>query len=146
MKKDLASISSHQGNEDNKPSPSEKIIKKNKGIPRLDAEKKEKDPMDMESMKRVIKKLTNDIIDLYNKKREERKPFKPFMKKRTNFSPQIPPTSGINIKDYAMYNYYHTHHANLSERTFHEFINPFTAFLTPPKPPKKERRNEKEEV
>ena len=48
-------ISNHQGNEENKPSSSEKNIKKNKGIPRLDIEKKEKEPTDMESMQRVIK-------------------------------------------------------------------------------------------
>ena len=55
VEKDLASISSHQGNEENKPSSSEKSIKKNKGIPRLDAEKKEKETTDMERMQRVIK-------------------------------------------------------------------------------------------
>jgi hypothetical protein len=33
VEKDLESISSHQGNEENKPSSSEKRIKKNKGIP-----------------------------------------------------------------------------------------------------------------
>ena len=55
MEKDLASISIHQGNEENKPTLSKKSIKKNKGIPRLDLEKKEKDPTDMGSMQRVIK-------------------------------------------------------------------------------------------
>ena len=53
--------------------------------------------MDMASMKRVIKKLTNDIIDLKKNKGEGKKPFKPFMKKRIDSAPQIPPTSGINI-------------------------------------------------
>ena len=53
--KDLASISSHWGNEENKPSSSEKSIKKNKGIPKSDSEKKEKETADMESMQRVIK-------------------------------------------------------------------------------------------
>ena len=50
MEKDLASISSHQGNEEHKPSTSKKSTKKNKGVPRSDAEKKEKDLTDMESM------------------------------------------------------------------------------------------------
>ena len=99
----------------------------------------------MASMKRVIKKLTNDIIDLKKNKGEGNKPFNPFMKKRTYFVPQIPPTSGINIEDYAIKNYCHSHHANHSEKTFPEFINSFTALLTPPKPPRMEKRNEKEE-
>ena len=36
VEKDLSLISIHQGNEENKPSSSEKILKKNKGIPRSD--------------------------------------------------------------------------------------------------------------
>ena len=63
MENDLAYISSHQGNEENKPSSLEKIIKKNKGIPKLDSEKKEKEPTNIESMQRVIKQLTNKIIE-----------------------------------------------------------------------------------
>ena len=108
----------------------------NKGIPKSDLEKKEKDPMDMESMERVIKQLTNQIIDLSKNKGEGKKPFKPFLKKRTSSSPQIPPSLGINLEDYAMENYCHTHHVNHSERTCPEFINSFTAMLTPLEPPK----------
>ena len=118
----MASISSHQGIEENKPSSSQKSIKKNKGIPRSDSEKKEKDPTYMESMQRVIKKLTNDIINLKKNKGEGKKPFNPFRKKRTNFAPQIPLTSGINIENYAMENYCHTHLANHSEKTFPKII------------------------
>ena len=55
VEKDLTSISSHQGNNESKPSSSEKITKKNKGISKSVSEKKEKEPMDMESKKRVIK-------------------------------------------------------------------------------------------
>ena len=40
----MASISSHQGSEENKPSSSQKNIKNNKGILRLDTEKKDKEP------------------------------------------------------------------------------------------------------
>ena len=57
--------------------------------------------MDMESMQRVIKQFTNEIIDLNHNKGEGKKPFKPFLKKKTNSTPQIPPTSGINLEDYA---------------------------------------------
>jgi hypothetical protein len=80
VEKDMASISSHQGNEENKPSSLEKNRKKSKGILRMNTEKKDKEPMDMESMQRVIKKLTNDIIDLNKNKGEGKKPFKPFNK------------------------------------------------------------------
>ena len=59
----------------------------------------------MESIQRVIKQLTNKIVDLKKNKGEVKKPFKPFIKKRTNFSPQIPPTSGRNIENYAIDNY-----------------------------------------
>ena len=105
----------------------------------------DKDPIDMESMQRVIKQLTNELIDLKKRKGEGKKHFKPFMKKRIDFLPQLPPTSGINIKDYAMENYYHTHHANHSERTCPKFINSFIIMLIPLEPPRKDKRSEKEE-
>ena len=76
----------------------------------------------MESMQRVIKQLTNEIIYLEKNKGEGKKPLKPFMKKRTDSAPQIPPTLGINIKDYAMENYCRTQ-----------------------EPPKREKMNDKEE-
>ena len=50
--------------------------------------------MDMESMQRVIKQLTNEIIDLKKNKGEVKKPFKPFLEKKIDSTPQIPPTSG----------------------------------------------------
>ena len=84
LEKVLASISSHQGNEENKTSLSKKSIKKNKRIPRSYSRKKEKEPTNMAGMQRVIKKLTNDTIDLKKNKGEGNKPFKPFMKRRTN--------------------------------------------------------------
>ena len=67
------------------------------------------------------------------------------MKKKTYFVPQIPPILGINIEDYAIDNFCHTHHVNHSKRTCPKFINSFTAMLTPLKPPRREKRNEKEE-
>ena len=100
----------------------------------------------MASMKRVIKQLTNDIIDLNKNKGEGNKPFNQFMKKRTDSASQIPPISGINIEDYGMENYCCTRHANHFEITCPEFINSFTALLTPPNPPgikEIKRRNKK---
>ena len=38
------------------------------------------------------------------------------MKKRTDYVPQLPPTLGINIEDYAMDNLCRTHHVNHLER------------------------------
>ena len=99
----------------------------------------------MESMQRVIKQLTNDIIDLKKNKGGGKKPFKPFMKKRTYYAPQIPPILGINVEDYAMENYCCTHHANHFERTCPKFINSFIALLTPSEPPRREKINENEE-
>ena len=66
----------------------------------------------MESIQRVIKQLTNDIIDIKKNKGEGNKPFNPFMKKRTYSAPQIPPISRINIEYYAMDSFCHTHHEN----------------------------------
>ena len=97
----------------------------------------------MASMQRVLKQITTKLIDL--KKGEGKKPFKPFMKKRTNFAPPIPPTSGINIEDYAMDNFCRTHHAIHSKRTCPEFINSLTAMLILAKPPKKSKKSDKEE-
>ena len=144
VEKDIASIASSQGNEENKSSSSEKTTKK-KGILKTNIEKKDKEPTDIASMQRVLKQIMNELIDLKKSNGEGNKPFKPFMKNRTSSSPQIPPTSSINIEDYAMDNFCHTHHANHSERTCLEFINFFTDMLTPPKPPKKNKRGDKEE-
>ena len=99
----------------------------------------------MASMQRVIKHLKNDVIDLKKNKGEGKKPFNPFMKKRIDYGPRIPPILGIHIEYYAMDNFYRIHHVNDSERTFPKFINSFTALLTPLEPPRREKRNEKEE-
>ena len=67
VEKDIASIASSQGNEENKPFSSEKTIKK-KGILKIDTEKKDKEPTDMESMQRVLKQITNELIDIKKSK------------------------------------------------------------------------------
>ena len=82
VEKDIASIASSQGNEENKPSSSEKLMKK-KGIIKTDLEKREKEPTDMASVQRVLKQITNELIDLKKSKGEGKKPFKPFIKRRT---------------------------------------------------------------
>ena len=50
IEKDIESISSHPSNEDNKASRFDKNGKKGKGISKLELKKKDKDPIDMESM------------------------------------------------------------------------------------------------
>ena len=79
----------------------------------------------------MIKKLTDEIIDLKKNKGERKKPFNPFIKNRTNIDtpPQIPPTPRINLENYAMDNFCRTHHANHFEKTCLEFINSFSAML-----------------
>jgi hypothetical protein len=52
---------------------------------------------------------------------------KKLVKKKTNktTSPQIPPTLGINLEDYAMENFCHALYANYSEKNLskvHKFI------------------------
>jgi hypothetical protein len=78
VEKDIASIASFQGNEENKPSSSEKPIKK-KGILKTDTEKKDKEATDMASIQRALKQTTNELIDLKKIKGEGKKPFKPLM-------------------------------------------------------------------
>ena len=97
VEKDIASISSSQGNEENKTFSSEKNIKK-KGILRMDTEKKNKETTDIASMQRVIKQLTHELIDLKKGKGEGKKHFKPFMKKRTDSAPQILPHRALISK------------------------------------------------
>ena len=58
--------------------------------------------------------------------------------------PSIPPTSGINLEDYAMDIFCRTYHPNHSKRTFQEFINPFTTMMLPQDPLKKDKRDEEE--
>ena len=102
VEKDIEAISNHPGNEERKYSTSQKSSKKNKGTSKTESNKKETCPTDMESMQWTIKHLTNKIIDLKKNNGEGNKPFKPFIKKRTNIdtTPQIPPTLGINLECY----------------------------------------------
>ena len=97
VEKDLASISTHWGNEESEASTSKKNGKKNKEV--------ESDGKDM-----VILKLHNEITSLKRSKREGKK----LIKKKTNIntSHQIPPTSGINLEDYTMDNFCRAHYAN----------------------------------
>ena len=68
----------------------------------------------------VILQLQNEITSLKRSKRGGKKPIN-----KENTSHQIPPTSGINLEDYAMDNFFRTHYANHSEKKLsrvYEFI------------------------
>ena len=67
------------------------------------------------------------------------------MKKSTNYTPQVPPTLGINIEYYAMDYFCCAHNVNHFERTCLEFINSFTTMLTSLESPKKKKRGDKED-
>jgi hypothetical protein len=69
------------------------------------------------------------------------------IKKRTNIDtpPQIPPSSGINLEEYAMENLCHTHHANHFEKTCPQFKYSFSTMLLLSEPPNKAKKDEKEE-
>ena len=87
MEKDLEVNSIHQGNEESKASSSEKSLKNNKGISKTDSKNKDKESTYMEIMHRIIKKITNEIIDLNKNKGEGMKPFKAFLKKKIDSTP-----------------------------------------------------------
>ena len=115
IEKDLASFSSHRDNDDSEASTSEKQGKKNKEL--------QSDGKDV-----VIMQLQSEITSLKRSEREEKKPMKN-MKKIT--SHQIPPTSRINLEDYAMDKFCRAHYANHSEKNCPEFNNLFKALILP---------------
>ena len=113
IEKDLASISTHRDNDEGEASTSEKQGKKNKEL--------KSDGKDV-----VIMQLQSEITSLKRSKREGNKPIK-----KKNTSHQIPPTSGINLEDYAMENFCRAHYANHSEKSCPEFMNLFKAMILP---------------
>ena len=88
---------------------------------------------------RVILQLHNEIMNLKRSKREGKKPFK--KKNNTNTSPQVPPTSGINLEDSTMDKFCHTHYANHLEKTCLKFINSFKEMLLPQEPLRKDEQD-----
>ena len=73
--------------------------------------------------------MQNEITSPKRSKREGKKPIKKNTKKNT--SHQIPPTSGINLEDYAMENFCCAHYANHSEKSCPEFMNLFKEMILP---------------
>ena len=91
----------------------------------------------------VIWQLQNEITSLKMSKEEEKK----LIKKKTNknTSHQIPPTSGINLEDYAMDNFCRAHYANHSEKSCPEFMNLFKAMILPRECHEEDEEEEEEE-
>jgi hypothetical protein len=73
--------------------------------------------------------LQNEITSLKRSKGDGKKPIKKNTNKNT--SPQIPPTSGINLEYYEMDNICHAHYANHSKKNCLEFMNLFKAMIPP---------------
>lgn len=115
VEKNLVAISSHSGNKESKSSTSKQNGKKSKWI----YKSKSKDHTDMDNMHRMIKQLKSEVINLKKINGKGKKLSKPFLKNKTNTntSPQIPSTSGINLEDYFLDNFCHTHHTNHSDKT-----------------------------
>ena len=67
------------------------------------------------------------------------------MKTNKNTSPQIPPTSGINLEDYVMDNFCRAHYANHSEKSCPEFMNLFKEMILPQECHKEYEEKEEEE-
>ena len=94
-------------------------------------------------MERVILQFQDEIMNLVGNKGEGKKPFK--KKISTNTSPKVPPILGINLEDYDMDNFCHTHCAYHFEKTCLEFINSLKEMLLPPKTLEKENKSVDEE-
>jgi hypothetical protein len=109
VEKDIANLKVNQGND--KPSSSKNPIKTH-------MDRKEQDAFDIEGLQRVVKQLSNEIISLKNNSGEgtSGKGFFIFSNKKYFPPRQHPPPENINIQDYTMYNFFHAHKDNHSEK------------------------------
>ena len=82
-------------------------------------------------------------MSLKRGKKEGKKPIK--NKTNKNTSHQIPPTSRINLEDYAMDNFCHAHYANHLEKNCREFICLFKAMILPREPQEEDEEEEEAE-
>ena len=87
-------------------------------------------------------KLQSVITSLKRSKKEGKKPIKKNTKKITSHQT---PTSGINLEDYAMDNFYHAHYANHLEKNCLEFMNLFKAMTLPWECQEEEEEEDEEE-
>ena len=77
----------------------------------------------------VMLQLKNEIMILKRRKGAGKK----LVKKKTNknTSPQISPTFGINLEDYAMDNFCRPHYENYLEKNCPKFMNLFKEKIPP---------------
>jgi len=99
----------------------------------------------MEGLQRMVKQLSNEIIDLKKNSGESTsgRGFFRFPDKKHFPQKQHPPLENINIQDYAMDNFCRAHKDNHSEKYCPTFINMFELFTSnqTSSPPSGEHRN-----
>lgn len=123
VEKDLSSLKGNQGND--KPSSSRAPVKTH-------SDRRDQDSFDIEGLQRMVKQLSNEIIDLKNTSGESTsgRGFFRFPDKK-HFPPkQHPPPENINIQDYVMDKFCWEHKHNHSEKDCPAFINMFELFTT----------------
>lgn len=101
VEKEMMSLKPHLMNESDGTSSSRK---KSENSNRNNNEKKETDNFDLENLQRVIKKLSNDMIDLKKNNTEtnqNRGYFRPPFKRNFQNRPPTPPPEGLNIEEVA---------------------------------------------
>lgn len=98
--------------------------------------------MDMKGLHRIIKQLTNKVIDFKRSVGESfslGKPLKAWNNKNINQQPPTPLIMNvIHFETYAMDNFWQDHHENHLEKTCKELKNIFKVFVSPPKEDKEE--------
>jgi len=101
VEKEMMSLKPHPTNESDGASSSRK---KSENSNINNNEKKETDNFDLENLQRVIKKLSNDMIDLKKNNTEtnqNRGYFHPPFKRNFQNRPPTPPSEGLNIEEVA---------------------------------------------
>jgi hypothetical protein len=84
----------------------------------------------MESVLHLVKKLSNEIVDLKKNSGEgtsNLRTFRPFYRKAiTSPKPPKPTNFNLNLEDVGMDNYYTYHHANHSKKTCPQWLHSMT--------------------
>jgi hypothetical protein len=88
----------------------------------------EKDNADMESLQRMVKKLSNEIVDMKRNAGEgtsNPRSYKPFFRKNPPFKALDPPPANLNIDlgEVALDSYCNYHQEHHSERDFPQWVN-----------------------
>lgn len=88
----------------------------------------------MDSLSKIIKKLSNGVVDLkksYNEGTSCRRPWRPLFKRNTSPpSNQNPSANQIQLEEFSLQNFCREHNANHCEQTCPSFINMFKIFTS----------------